>query len=549
MLSEPPSKLSGVAAGTAATSAVLGEASGKSYWVGRREGLKLSFNRSISEPMGQNGLNAPMMASPPSVSPSLHPSKRCRVEAMAQPSPTPPTTAPNPRPQQEALSRATPSVNHAAPPRHGALLRPPANTVSLPNSPCSESSTLQRTILLQNARTVGPSALAARLDVCPGGERRRGQCSSSPGAGDGQVLLVDCRPFIAYNVNHIRGAINVNCCDRFNRKRLQQGKATLADLATTKEGKETLKRRDWTEVVVYDDSSDSLETLPVSHTLFLVMNALVEDHRQPVMLLGGLRDFEAGHRRLCQDHLMRGGCGGRQTAPKTTATPQPSPHLLPDLPSPTELCDTKDIENHPTSQVLPYLFLGNMRDASDAEELRRLGIKFVLNVTAKPPVYAPEPDIVYKQLEASDDGVQNLKQFFEEAFEFIDRAKASSNGVLIHCQAGVSRSPTIAVAYLMKYYPMAMSDAYKFVKRHRSIISPNLNFMGQLYEFEQGLRHEAEARCNDANELDMRNRVSMTPEGISKPSLDVRASSWSEATGTAGQQTQDDISANSGCSV
>ena len=67
--------------------------------------------------------------------------------------------------------------------------------------------------------------------------------------------------------------------------------------------------------------------------------------------------------------------------------------------------------------------------------------------------------------------------------------------------------------------------------------------MGQLYEFEQGLRQEAEARCNDTNVLDMRNMVSMTPEGISKPSLDVRATSWSAATGTAGQQTEDDISA------
>jgi dual specificity MAP kinase phosphatase len=49
--------------------------------------------------------------------------------------------------------------------------------------------------------------------------------------------------------------------------------------------------------------------------------------------------------------------------------------------------------------------------------------------------------------------------------------------------------PTIAVAYLMKKYPtMAMSDAYKFVKTKRSIISPNLNFMGQLCKFEQALR-------------------------------------------------------------
>ena len=470
MLSEPPPKLSGAAA--SAASAAPGEASGKSSWVGRREGLKLSFSRSISEPLGQHGLNAPMMASPPSVSPSLHPSKRCRMETMAPPPPLP--IAPLAPPQQpEDLSRtACPSsaVGHAAhaQPRQSALLlRPPPNTVSLPNSPCGESSTLQRTILLQNAKTVEPTALAEKLEMCASAERRRGRSSPLGGAG-GDVLLVDCRPFIAYNVHHIRGAINVNCCDRFNRKRLQQGKATLADLATTKEGKETLKRRNWTEVVVYDDCSESLEKLPVSHTLFLVMNALVEDHRQPVMLLGGLRDFEVGHRRLCQDHLMKGPAAGRaplEPMPRTTMMPQSCSHLLPDLPSPTELCDTKDIENHPTSQVLPYLFLGNMRDASDADGLRRLGIKFVLNVTAKPPAYSPEPDIVYKQLEAADNGVQNLKQFFEEAFEFIDRARASSVGVLIHCQAGVSRSPTIAVAYLMKYYPMAMSEAYKFVKR------------------------------------------------------------------------------------
>merc|ERR1719461_420078 len=106
--------------------------------------------------------------------------------------------------------------------------------------------------------------------------------------------------------------------------------------------------------------------------------------------------------------------------------------------------------------------------------------------------------INYKQLLASDNGVQNLRQFFEEAFEFIDEARANLSSVLVHCQAGISRSPTIAVAYLMKHYPgMAMAEAYKFVKTRRSIISPNLNFMGQLWEFEQGLKKDNDTKDND----------------------------------------------------
>ena len=217
----------------------------------RREALKLSFQRSFSEPLG--GVagrvlgvpNTPTLESPPSVSPSLHPSKRSR------------------------LSNVNPTK----------LLSPPqsieAGSISLPTSPCSESSTLQRTLLLKHARTTDPNSLAVRMET-----------------KSNKTLIIDCRPFIAYNVNHIANAINVNCCDRFNRKRLQQGKATLADLATTKEGKEMLKKRTWKEVFVYDECSESLENLPASHTLFLVMNALVEDHREPVMLLGGLRDFQ-----------------------------------------------------------------------------------------------------------------------------------------------------------------------------------------------------------------------------------------------------------------
>jgi hypothetical protein len=153
--------------------------------------------------------------------------------------------------------------------------------MSLPTSPCSESSSLQRSLVIQKTKTISADGLADRL-------HSRGKQNG----GAKSLLLLDCRPFIAYNVCHVRGAINVNCCDRFNRKRLQQGKASLADLATTKEAKELLKKRNWKEVVVYDDGSEELASLPSSHTLFLVIASLVEDLRQPVMLVGGLRCFQ-----------------------------------------------------------------------------------------------------------------------------------------------------------------------------------------------------------------------------------------------------------------
>lgn len=60
--------------------------------------------------------------------------------------------------------------------------------------------------------------------------------------------------------------------------------------------------------------------------------------------------------------------------------------------------------------------------------------------------------------------------------------------MLVHCQAGISRSATICIAYLMHHKEIGLEEAFDFLKAKRAVISPNLNFMRQLTEYETELK-------------------------------------------------------------
>ena len=63
--------------------------------------------------------------------------------------------------------------------------------------------------------------------------------------------------------------------------------------------------------------------------------------------------------------------------------------------------------------------------------------------------------------------------------------------MFVHCHAGISRSATVCIAYIMKHRELSLSKSYDFVKQKRPCISPNLHFMGQLLTYEKGLQEES----------------------------------------------------------
>lgn len=97
-----------------------------------------------------------------------------------------------------------------------------------------------------------------------------------------------------------------------------------------------------------------------------------------------------------------------------------------------------------------------------------------------------------KCINISDTFETLVDKFFDETHNFIEEARKNRCNVLIHCKAGISRSPTIAIAYLMKWKRLHLHDAYSFVKRCRPQISPNLNFMGQLVSYERQLLQQCD---------------------------------------------------------
>ena len=132
-------------------------------------------------------------------------------------------------------------------------------------------------------------------------------------------------------------------------------------------------------------------------------------------------------------------------------------------------------------QITETIFLGNIDAAFNKKKLKQLGIKKVLTVmSAFGNHYSPH-EFIHKSIDVDDDFRTNIICHFKECILFIE----GKDKIFVHCAAGMSRSPTIVIAYIMWKRKLRLNEAIKFVKEKRSIISPNDNFMNQLKIFEE----------------------------------------------------------------
>uniref|UniRef100_A0A0K8VYC3 Dual specificity protein phosphatase 15 n=1 Tax=Bactrocera latifrons TaxID=174628 RepID=A0A0K8VYC3_BACLA len=134
------------------------------------------------------------------------------------------------------------------------------------------------------------------------------------------------------------------------------------------------------------------------------------------------------------------------------------------------------------NKVLPGLYVGNYRDSKDQQQLDKHQITHIIAIHDSPRRLLPDKH--YLCVMAADTPDQNLSQYFSVCNDFIHAARLREGNVLIHCLAGMSRSVTVAVAYIMTATNLSWKEALKVVRAGRAVANPNIGFQTQLQEFE-----------------------------------------------------------------
>ncbi|XP_023441212.1 dual specificity protein phosphatase 18 isoform X2 [Dasypus novemcinctus] len=138
---------------------------------------------------------------------------------------------------------------------------------------------------------------------------------------------------------------------------------------------------------------------------------------------------------------------------------------------------------HGLSQITSSLYISSGVAANNKLMLSRSHITTVINVSVE-VVNTIYEDIRYVQVPVADAPSTRLCDFFDPIADHIHGVGLEQGRTLLHCAAGVSRSATLCLAYLMKYHAMSLLDAHMWTKSCRPIIRPNNGFWEQLIHYE-----------------------------------------------------------------
>lgn len=281
------------------------------------------------------------------------------------------------------------------------------------------------------------------------------------------MLVVDLRPQIDYDRAHFDGAISL-CFPQILFRRLIRRKNEPKALDDFLLGDTQIlrERHSGKFIVMYDDSTIDINMCKPSDPFRIFGDIFLAENTNFAFVEGGFQALKNAF-----PHMIIATAFSPFSAPINNS-PKSSPIEIDPYTMPLSFF----LEN--------FMAIGSETHAQDITLLNTLKITHILNVTPNETLEEVKIGREILQIPIFDSISQNILEYLPRAIKFIHTARTTPNAkLLIHCHAGISRSVSFAIAYVMWAERKSFEDAIAIIHKHRPCASPNLNFMGQLMIF------------------------------------------------------------------
>ena len=136
-------------------------------------------------------------------------------------------------------------------------------------------------------------------------------------------------------------------------------------------------------------------------------------------------------------------------------------------------------------EIIPRLWLGNVRASQDEDFIRRENIDVIFNCTKDLPFLydIPKQYRVPVDDNLQEEEIRNLKLWSPEIAHKLLTLYNQGHTILVHCYAGMQRSAACVAIFLIALKHMNGQDAMKYIRSRRSVaFQPRANF-GRSIEF------------------------------------------------------------------
>lgn len=381
-----------------------------------------------------------------------------------------------------------------------------------------------------------------------------------------KLILLDCRSPIEFKSQHIVTSFSI-FLPELAMRRLVSGRLPIDQLFKTEKQHLTFSKRP-------PDASVVLYSSSITDTIQKLANRLKDEVANVYILKGGFKDFFQNYRSKCctekctclEFYSKTSSIYAVRTFDERSTSPESSDKVkyvssnskmsckkqlsigecLTVLKVPHGAASSTSKNNQELAEIVDKkLYLGNMKQACDIEVINKYGITHILNVTNdQPNFFQNMSNISYSRLSLEDSSFNDVIQHLPTAFNFIDEAiNNKDSAILVHCLAGVSRSSTVVIAYLMARRGFSLDTAHDHVRVRKSDIWPNFGFMEQLRNLDlvknlQNPQSAISSNCVAVNNSSFSFKDILSKSSEYFDSSDNQAQTTTNLTGTTNIQSQ-----------